>query len=146
MVNDAGMSTNKLMMFCAAITFSVAVLGAGARSAQATEKASPAAKPDDKAPKAAAAPSDKASGKEVTLKGEMTCAKCGLHESKTCQNVLQVKDAGGGKETKYYMTKNAVSDDKHEKVCKGSAAATVTGTVGEDHGKKIMTASAVKFD
>jgi hypothetical protein len=146
MVNSTGMSINKLKTLSAAVTFAIAAFCAGAHTSQATEKAAPAAKPDDKAPKAAAAPVDKTAAKEVTLKGDMTCAKCGLHESKTCQNVLQVKDPGG-KETKYYLTKNAASDDKHEKICKGStAAATVTGTVGDDHGKKVMTASTVKFD
>ena len=86
-----------------------------------------------------------ASGSEVTLKGDMTCAKCGLHEASKCQNVLKVKDAAG-KEVKYYLAKNSVSDDHHEKVCSGSSPATVTGKVSDEGGKKMMTASEVKYE
>ena len=104
-----------------------------------------------------AAKSEKAAGKgakpaagEATLTGELTCAKCGLHEATSCQNVLVVKEAkgtsGAAGEVKYYLAKNAVAQENHQRVCGGSAHATVTGKVSEEGGKKIITPSAVKFD
>jgi hypothetical protein len=47
---------------------------------------------------------------------------------------------------KYYLAKNAVAEENHEKVCGGSVAATVTGRISDDGGKKVITPSAVKFD
>lgn len=82
---------------------------------------------------------------EVTLKGQLTCAKCGLHESSTCQNVLRVQEAGAS-ETKYYLAKNDVAQAHHEEVCGGQIAATVTGRVHEEGGKKILTASAITMN
>ena len=122
---------------------------AAAEGAAPTAKAKPAdAKPVAK---------KKAAGKEVTLKGDLTCAKCGLHEAGACQNVLVVAaaekasvGAGGtgavGQTVKYYLAKNAVAEENHEKVCGGSVPATVTGRVHEEDGKKIITASAVKLE
>lgn len=107
-------------------------------AAVAADKASPA-------PKVAPVASTSANTGETTLKGEMTCAKCGLHEATKCQNVLRVKD-GAGKETRYYLRKNAVAESEHEKVCGGSAPATVTGKVTEEGGKKVVTATSIKFD
>ena len=117
---------------------------AAAEAAAPTAKAKPAAK-------------KKPAGKEVTLKGDLTCAKCGLHEAGACQNVLVVAaaekasvGAGGtgavGQTVKYYLEKNAVAEENHEKVCGGSVPATVTGRVHEEDGKKIITASAVKLE
>ena len=81
---------------------------------------------------------------EVTLTGDMVCAKCVLKESKTCQNVLRVTE--GDKETKYYLTPNALAKANHSKVCGATAKATVTGTVKEKGGKKLLTASAIKVE
>jgi hypothetical protein len=77
----------------------------------------------------------------VTLQGDLTCAKCGLHEASSCQSVLVVKE--DGRETKYYLTKNAVAAAEHEKVCGGSVPATITGTVKDEGGRKVLTASTV---
>jgi hypothetical protein len=93
----------------------------------------------DKTEKAA-----KADKKEVTLSGEMVCAKCALKESDKCQNVLKVTE--GGTETKYYLADNALAKKNHKPVCSGSAKATVTGTVAEDAGKKTLTASSIKYN
>jgi hypothetical protein len=106
----------------------------------AADKADKADKPA-KAEKAAKA--DKSAG-EVTLSGELVCAKCTLHESKKCQNVLKVTDAG--KETKYYLAQNDVAKSNHEHVCSAPEKATVKGVVSEDAGKKVLTASEIKFD
>jgi hypothetical protein len=78
---------------------------------------------------------------QVTLQGDLTCAKCGLHEASSCQSVLVVKE--GGKDIKYYLAKNAVAAAEHEKVCGGSVSATVTGTVSDEDGRKVLTATTV---
>jgi hypothetical protein len=104
----------------------------------------------DKAPAAKAEKSEKSATAEkkfnpgeVTLSGDMVCAKCVLHESKKCQNVLKV--AEGGTETKYYLADNQVAKDHHEEVCGATAKATVTGKVSEKAGKKVLTASTIKY-
>jgi hypothetical protein len=109
-------------------------LGASALAADKAEKPAKA----EKAPKA-----DKKGG-EVTLSGELVCAKCTLHESPKCQNVLKVTDAG--KETKYYLAQNDVAKSNHEHVCSAPEKATVKGTVSEEGGKKVLTASEIKFE
>ena len=144
---------SKHPILCVSMTLAVMVFGASVRGSHAADKAAAdkkapaAAKAEDKTAKAKAEPAAvKAEPGEVTLKGELTCAKCGLHEAKECQNVLKVKDAGG-KETKYYVAKNAVADESHKKICKGALLpATVTGKVGEEGGKKVITPSALKVD
>ena len=85
-----------------------------------------------------------AKGSEVTLNGEMMCAKCELKESEKCQNVLKVTE--GGKETKYYLVHNDLAKKNHKMVCSSTHKATVTGTVAEDAGKKNLTASAIKYE
>lgn len=95
------------------------------------------------APKAApSAPA--AAAQEVTLKGMLGCGKCSFHEAKACQNVLKVKD--GDKEVSYQLADNEVGRANHEKVCGPASAATVTGTVAQKKGKKILTATAITFE
>ena len=113
----------------------------GAASAQAADKPAKAEK-TEKAEKAAAK-ADKKAGAEVTLSGDMVCAKCELKEAPKCQNVLKVTD--GGKETKYYLAQNEVAKSNHEHVCSAPEKATVKGVVSEEGGKKILTASEIKF-
>jgi hypothetical protein len=112
------------------------------------------ARGEDKAPAAGAAKAEKtektektekkAAAGEVTLNGEMVCAKCVLHEAKKCQNVLKVTESGA--ETKYYLADNKTAKDNHEQVCGGAAKATVTGKVKEKAGKKVLTASSIKYE
>jgi len=84
------------------------------------------------------------SAKEVTLTGNAVCSKCVLHESKECQNVLQVVD--NGKTNNYYLAQNDTSKNFHDQIC-GTAGekVTATGTVskGKD-GKEMMTASKIE--
>jgi len=115
--------------------------GVGASQAEPGATAAPADAPAPKKPQTSKKPTPSA---EVTLKGDMTCARCGLHEGTTCQNVLRVKEGQG--EVKYYLAKNPVSEENHGKVCAGSAPATVTGKLSTENGKKLITPSAVKFD
>jgi uncharacterized protein DUF6370 len=121
-----------------ATAFAFVVLGAGPAPAADKE---PAAAKAEKAPASAA---KKPAAGEVTLTGDMMCAKCVLHEAKKCQNVLRVTE--GGTETKYYLAQNKVAKDNHEEVCGKTAKATVTGKVSDKGGKKELTASTIKYE
>jgi hypothetical protein len=79
---------------------------------------------------------------EKTITGEGTCGKCGLKETKSCQNVVQVKE--GGKTVNYYLADNQVAKDFHKNVCKTTANVKATGTVKEVDGKKEFTASKIE--
>ncbi len=80
--------------------------------------------------------------KETTITGNMVCGKCTLHETKTCQNVVQVME--DGKTVNYYLKQNAVSKKEHAAVCHGDTEkVTVTGTVAEKDGKKMMTPTKI---
>jgi len=98
------------------------------------------------APAGAKAPAKSAAKGEVTLTGQLTCAKCGLKEASVCQNVLRVSDVATKTETKYYLAKNDVAQAHHEQVCGGQVSATVTGRVTEEAGKKVLTASAITLN
>jgi len=79
----------------------------------------------------------------VTITGNMVCGKCTLHETKSCQNVIQVEK--DGKTVNYYLTKNETSDALHEDVCHGDTEkVTATGTVTEKDGKEILTATKLE--
>jgi hypothetical protein len=125
-------------------TVLVATFLGGVGASQADQGSTAAAPTDAPAPKKSKTPKKPSPDAEVTLKGDMTCARCGLHEGTTCQNVLRVKEGQG--EVKYYLAKNPVSEENHGKVCAGSAPATVTGKLSTENGKKLLTPSAVKFD
>ena len=81
--------------------------------------------------------------KAITITGNMVCGKCTLHETTSCQNVVQVtKD---GKTVNYYLAKNDVSDAQHEDVCHGDTKKmTATGTVTEKDGKEILTVTKLE--
>ena len=78
----------------------------------------------------------------VTITGTMVCGKCTLHETKDCQNVVQVTQ--DGKTVNYYLKMNAVSKAAHDPICSGgSEKVTVTGTVKEKGGKEMMTPTKI---
>ena len=80
---------------------------------------------------------------EVTITGNMVCGKCTLHETETCQNVVQV--TADGKTVNYYLKENDISKAEHGAICKGgSEKVTVTGQVKEKDGKKTMTATKIE--
>lgn len=91
------------------------------------------------------APAAKAAGKEVTLSGMLGCGKCSFHQAKACENVLKVKNADG-KEDSYLLADNDVSKANHEKVCGPASPATVTGVVSKKGARRVLTATAIKFD
>ena len=81
--------------------------------------------------------------KEVTITGSMVCAKCALHETKECQNVVQVTQ--DGKTVNYYLEQNDVSKAAHDAICTGSPEkVTVTGQVTEKDGKQTMTPTKIE--
>jgi hypothetical protein len=81
--------------------------------------------------------------KETTLTGMAVCAKCVLHETTECQNVLQIQK--DGKTVNYYLAQNDISKAFHDNIC-GTAGekVTATGTVAEKGGKQILTASKIE--
>ncbi len=82
-------------------------------------------------------------GKEVTLEGSITCAKCDLKEADKCQTVIKVtKD---GKDTVYYFDDSAHKKN-HKQVCTEAKKGKVTGTVGEKDGKKTIKVSKVEWE
>jgi len=86
---------------------------------------------------------DDSASKEVTMNGMLVCAKCKLHETKECQNVLQVEK--DGKTVNYYLTQNKVSKAFHDNICQNDGEkVTVTGKVKEKDGKEILTASKIE--
>ena len=83
-----------------------------------------------------------AADKQVTITGEAKCAKCALHETADCQNVIQTEE--NGKTVTYYLAQNDTSKDFHDNVCKKSEKVTATGKVSEEKGKKILTVSKIE--
>jgi hypothetical protein len=79
---------------------------------------------------------------EKTISGEGTCGKCALKETKSCQNVVQVKE--GDKTVNYYLVQNDVAKEFHKNVCQGTAKVKATGTVKDVDGKKEFTASKIE--
>jgi len=79
--------------------------------------------------------------KEMTITGEGQCAKCALHESKSCQNTITVDEHG--KKVTYYLTQNKVSKDFHDHICKSPAKVTATGEVKDVNGKMELTPTKI---
>ena len=84
--------------------------------------------------------------KEVTLTGNLVCAKCGLKEPgvKKCTNALQVKD--GEVTLTYFLSDKGNGEDYHEALCGGGtkAGTKVTGTVTEKDDKRWVKATKVE--
>jgi hypothetical protein len=80
-------------------------------------------------------------GKEVTLKGQGTCAKCGLKQADSCQNVLvQEKN---GKKTTFFLVQNEVSKKFHTEICTEAKAITVVGVCKKVGDKFEVTPSKI---
>ena len=79
-------------------------------------------------------------GKEQTLKGTITCAKCDLKIAKDgkCHTVVKVKDT-------VYWFDPAGSKKYHAKICKEAMEGEVTGIVSTKDGKKWVKVSDVKY-
>src|SRR5947209_16947018 len=81
-------------------------------------------------------------GKEVTLKGTITCAKCDLKQSDKCATVIKVEE--DGKDVVYYFDP-ASGKKNHSKICTSPMPGTVKGTVSEKDGKKVVKVTHVDF-
>ena len=86
----------------------------------------------------------KGDGKEVTLKGKITCNKCDLNKSKKCETVIVVTD-DKKKETVYFFDADSHKKN-HGTICEAGKPGTVVGTVKDADKKKIVTVSKVTFD
>lgn len=85
-----------------------------------------------------------ADDKEVTLKGNITCAKCELKVEKKCATVIVVKGKDDKDVTYYFDTD---SDKKYHKgICSEGKKGTVVGTVEEKDKKMIVTVKKLDFD
>ena len=81
--------------------------------------------------------------KDVTVKGEVACAKCILKKEANCQAVVIVKD--GDKEELYYF--DSASQEKYGKdCCTEKKMAKVTGTTTEKDGKKWIAVTKVEYE
>ena len=81
--------------------------------------------------------------KDVTVKGEVACAKCILKKEGNCQAVVIVKD--GDKEELYYFDSD--SQEKYGKdCCTEKKMAKVTGTTTEKDGKKWIAVTKVEYE
>ena len=82
-------------------------------------------------------------GKEQTLKGTITCAKCDLKETDSCQTVIKVSK--GGKDRVYYFDP-ASHKKNHGKICRSPMEGEVTGTVSKKGDKLMVKVKDVKFN
>ena len=81
--------------------------------------------------------------KEVTVKGQVACAKCALNKETTCMAVVVEKKEG--KEIIYYF--DAEGNTKyHPDVCPDPKNGAVTGVVSEKDGKKYIAVKEVKYE
>ena len=80
---------------------------------------------------------------EKTITGTGKCAKCDMHKTDKCQNVVEVEKKG--KTIDYYVVDNDVSKDFHKNICKENKKVKVTGVVKkDDDGKMEITASKIE--
>jgi hypothetical protein len=82
--------------------------------------------------------------KEVTLKGQLMCAKCALNQTTDCTTAIQVKE--GDKLFTYYLDDKGVNEEYHAAICGGEKKeGTVVGTVSEKQGQKYIKPSKVTY-
>jgi hypothetical protein len=80
--------------------------------------------------------------KEVTIKGQVICAKCGLSKETKCMTVVQEKK--DGKEILYYFDTDS-NKKYHKDICQEAKDGSVTGVVTEKDGKKTIAVKEVKY-
>jgi hypothetical protein len=80
--------------------------------------------------------------KQVTLTGKITCAHCDLKLGKECATVIVVNE--NDKDVIYYLDAKSHRAN-HKTICDGAKEGSVTGTVTERDGKRIITVSKVEF-
>jgi hypothetical protein len=80
---------------------------------------------------------------EVTIKGTITCAKCDLKKEKACTTVIVAKEKD--KDVIYYFDTDS-GKKNHKAICTEAKKGSVTGTVAEKDGKKVITVTKVTFE
>ena len=79
---------------------------------------------------------------EKTLKGTITCAKCDLKKEAKCATVIKVKE--DSKDVVYYFDTDSHKKN-HGQICTTPKEGSVTGTVSEKDGKKIVTVKKIEI-
>ncbi len=131
-------------VFCLALV----VQAADEPPKKADDKKADVKKADDKKADDKKADDKKADApKEVTLKGTITCAMCGLklEDAKECATVILVKGEKAGDFVIYYLDEKSHKAN-HPAICKAAKTGSVVGVVSEKDGKKIITASKVTLN
>jgi hypothetical protein len=84
--------------------------------------------------------------KEVTLKGNLCCAKCELGQTTACANAIVVKEKG--KDVVYLLKDKGAGAPYHGDICQGTKAGSVRGVVSKQGDKLYITPAkdGVKFD
>ncbi len=85
----------------------------------------------------------KDAAKEEKLTGTITCAKCDLKKEDKCTTVIKVTEKG--KDVVYYFDEKS-GKDNHQEICKAGKKGSVTGTVSEKDGKKVIKVTKVEFE
>ncbi|MFM8934174.1 MAG: hypothetical protein ACKOS8_20095 [Gemmataceae bacterium] len=90
--------------------------------------------------------------KEVTLKGELCCAKCELKTADKCTNVIEYerknKKTGETKKVVLVIDDEGAKAPYHSKLCTGRVKGSVTGIVGKKDDKPSIKPAkdGVKID
>jgi hypothetical protein len=90
--------------------------------------------------------------KEVTLKGDLCCAKCELKTADKCTNVIEYerknKKTGETKKVVLVIDDEGAKAPYHSKLCTGRVKGSVTGTVGKKDDKPSIKPAkdGVKID
>ena len=79
---------------------------------------------------------------DVKLTGVGACAKCILSLPPKCQNAITVTGKVGKKEV-ILMEHNGVAKDFHDVICQNEVKVTVTGTLVEQNGQKVLTPTKI---
>jgi len=79
--------------------------------------------------------------KEKVVTGVAKCGKCALNESKTCQTVIEVKNAN--KKTLYWLADNEVSKNFHKTICTEPKNVKATLSLAGPKGSKVYTAKSI---
>ena len=85
---------------------------------------------------------EKAAGKEVTLKGTITCDKCDLKLQSKCATVVKVKK--DGKDVLYYFDKDS-NKKYHSDICQEAKEGSVTGTTADKDDKHWVSVSKLEY-
>jgi hypothetical protein len=80
--------------------------------------------------------------KEVMIKGQIICAKCGLSVEKKCATVVAEKGKDG-KDVLYYLDADSNKKYPHKDYCTEAKEGTFTGVVSEKDGKKYIKLTKV---